>query len=460
MAKPWEIDFGDVEKALGLSDQQKQIGPPAPQQQQALTGDTNRYDPPSPALTGDTNRYDGFDQVAQQLGVTNNPSPLGDVTPMSDPVAQQQKPDTTYVAPTLWDQVANDLKSPQQPVNNSVQLSTPQVDTGATPLSTSAQQVDTVSTPLVADNSNGQQRIDSAGQASAGGVFDAIGNALIAAPAAISQTPGYRAMTQRNEDAIKQATADGTAMSPIESVKVGGASALNVLGLGADAVKTTAIPGLDVSVGQIAKTLVGSSDKVYNDPTLGQQLGHWWNDIASEIGKWQGVNRQVAALPDAIKPDASMALLNVYSGYDVVQQGISDIVNKDQNVASIVDRANQAQAAGDTTKAAELGAQAVKLQNTSAVELVDQKTSLLPELGYTLVLDPVNAVGEIFKLAGLTPEAVRTAKAARLFDVTPEEALSKIPAAVTDAATAAGIVEKGGSLLSWWEKVNPFARNA
>ena len=463
MAKPWEIDFGDVEKALGLGQQE---GPPAPTPSPALTGDKDRYDAvtqaPTPALTGDTNRYDGFDQVAQQLGINaaintvQQPSPLGDVTALDTPT-QQQQPTTTYQAPTVWDQVATDLSS-NKPVD-SIQLSTPPVDTGPAQFTQAQQPVNTVSTVLTGDSSNGQKRVDSAGQAPAGGVFDTIGNAIIAAPAAIGSTPGYRAATQRAEDNLKSYTNnDQEAMSPIESVKAGGWSALNMLGLGADAVKTTEIPGTDLTVGQIAKTLVGSSDKTYNDPTFGQQLGHWWNDVQSELGKWQGINRQISTLPDTVKPDASMALLNVYSGYDTVQSTLSDILNKDTNVASIAQRANDAQAAGDALKAAELGAQAVKLRDTSAVELVDNKTSLLPELGYTLVLDPLNAISEVFKLAGHTPEGIRAAGAAKLFDVTPAEALAKIPAAVEDAAVAAGIVEKGGSLFGMWDKINPFAR--
>lgn len=465
MAKPWEIDFGDVEKALGL-------GPPAPTPSPALTGDKDRYDTvtqaptPTPALTGDINRYDGFDQVAQQLGVNaaintvQQPSPLGDVTTLDTPT-QQQQPTTTYQAPTVWDQVATDLSSnkPVDSVDTGIQLSTPPVDTGPAQFTQAQQPVNTVATPLTGDSSNGQKRVDSAGQAPAGGVFDTIGNAIIAAPAAIGSTPGYRAATQRAEDNLKSYTNnDQEAMSPIESVKAGGWSALNMLGLGADAVKTTEIPGTDLTVGQIAKTLVGSSDKTYNDPTFGQQLGHWWNDVQSELGKWQGINRQISTLPDTVKPDASMALLNVYSGYDTVQSTLSDILNKDTNVASIAQRANDAQAAGDALKAAELGAQAVKLRDTSAVELVDNKTSLLPELGYTLVLDPLNAISEVFKLAGHTPEGIRAAGAAKLFDVTPAEALAKIPAAVEDAAVAAGIVEKGGSLFGMWDKINPFAR--
>jgi len=467
--KAWEIDFGDVEKALNLKEQ----GPPPPpvqdlnspdpgrdhltqQLQQAAAQrfqEMNSPDPGRAALTQQMDQQYQWDKIGQGLGLgdaeqLSAPLPL-DSTNSPDPgrAALTQQMDQQY----QWDEVAKGVSSPSADL-----LTTPTVDTGPSPLDTQQAAQSTITSPIV----TGQERFDSAGQAPPGGIIDTVGAALASPLAAIASTPGYRAMNERNKDAIAAATADGSVMTPMESVKQGVWSALGVLGLGADAVKTTEIPGLGITGGQLAKVLVGTSDKVYDAPTLGGQLSQIWGDITSGVQQWQGVNRQIAALPDAVKPDASMAMLNVYSGYDVVQSTLNDIVNKDANIASIIDRARQAQNVGDYVTAANLGAQALKLKNTSAVEMVDNRTSLLPELGYTLVLDPLNAVDKIFKLAGLTPEALRASKAARLFDVTPTEALERIPGAVADAVGAADIVKGGGNLLSWWEKVNPFARTA
>jgi len=448
--KAWEIDFGDVEKAL----QKKEVGPPAPPvqdmnspdpgrahlvaQQQAAAQqalqDMNSPDPNRAALTQQMNS--AYDQVAAQLGIG-----MGDAEQLSSPVPQTYQPVVT-------------------------ELTTPAVDTGAAPLSSGTQQP-TITSPIV----TGQEQFDSAGQATPGGLIDQVGSALAAPLVAIGETPGYRAWGQRNEDAIAAATADGSAMTPMESVKQAGWSALGVLGLGADAVKTTMIPGTDLTIGQAAKTILKESgnesamslipnldiSKIeYNPNAINELLG----GISQGFQQWTGVNRQIEALPPEIKPNAELALLNVYSGYETVQSTLDSIVNKDATVASIIDRARQAQNTGDDIGAANLGAQALKLKNTSAVELVDQKTSLLPELGYTMVLDPLNAVGGIFKLVGLTPEAIRASNAARLFDVTTAEALERLPAALGDAQDMAGFVEGGGKLLSWWDKVNPFTSTA
>lgn len=476
--KAWEIDFGDVEKAL----QKKGVGPPAPPvqdmnspdpgrahlvaQQQAAAQqalqDMNSPDPNRAALTERTNA--AYDQVAAQLG-------LGDTEVLSSPTPPL--PTSDYVAPTQWDGAAADLSggmgdretlsspTPYQPVVT--ELTTPASMTGAAPLSSGAQQP-TITSPIV----TGQEQFDSAGQSAPGGIIDTVGQALASPLAVIASTPGYRALQDRNEDAIKQATADGSALTPMESIKQAGWSALGMFGLGADAVKTTKIPGTDLTIGQAAKTVLEESGNEsamslipnldipkieYNPNAINELIG----GISQGFQQWTGINRQIEALPDAIKPDASMALLNTYSGYETVQSTLDSIINKDATVASIIDRARQAQNVGDDIGAANLGAQALKLQNTSAVELVDQKTSLLPELGYTMVLDPLNAVGGIFKAVGLTPEAIRAGQAAKLFDVTPTEALERLPGAVADAVGAADIVKSGDNLLSWWDKVNPFA---
>lgn len=445
--KAWEIDFGDVEKAL----QKKEVGPPAPPvqdmnspdpgrahlvaQQQAAAQqalqDMNSPDPNRAALTQQMNS--AYDQVAAQLGIG-----MGDAEQLSSPVPQTYQPVVT-------------------------ELTTPAVDTGAAPLSSGTQQP-TITSPIV----TGQEQFDSAGQATPGGLIDQVGSALAAPLVAIGETPGYRAWGQRNEDAIAAATADGSAMTPMESVKQAGWSALGMFGLGADAVKTTKIPGTDLTIGQAAKTVLEESGNEsamslipnldipkieYNPNAINELIG----GISQGFQQWTGVNRQIEALPPEIKPNAELALLNVYSGYETVQSTLDSIVNKDATVASIIDRARQAQNTGDDIGAANLEAQALKLKNTSAVELVDQKTSLLPELGYTMVLDPLNAVGGIFKAVGLTPEAIRAGQAAKLFDVTPTEALERLPGAVADAVGAADIVKSGDNLLSWWDKVNPFA---
>lgn len=447
--KAWEIDWGDVEKALNLKEQ----GPPPPP--------VESLNSPDPGRGQLVEQLQGVQQQAIQE--MNSPDPgrgqlVQQLEGVWDDVAGGLglKPGVVIQPQPVSMGDAEVLSAPtNQPSPSSDLLTAPTVDTSTPSLSSGIQQPEI--TPFTADNSNGQERFDSAGQAPPGGIIDTVGSALAAPIVALGETPGYAAMQQRNENAIKEATADGSALTPMESIKQAGWSALGVLGLPADAVKTTEIPGLGITGGQLAKVLVGTSDKVYDAPTLGGQLSQVWGDIQQGASQWYGLNRQIEALPPSVRPDAQLALLNVYSGYDTVQQNVNDITNKDANVAALIERARMAEDAGNAIEAANLGAQALKLQNTTAVELVDNKTSILPELGYTMVLDPLNAVGGIFKLAGLTPEAIRAAGAARLFDVLPEEALARLPAAVADAAGVADFVEGGAKLLSWWDKVNPLA---
>ncbi len=165
-------------------------------------------------------------------------------------------------------------------------------------------------------------------------------------------------------------------------------------------------------------------------------------------------SQQVRANYDALTPEqqqqANIAGVNIISGPDRWQKSIDALLNKDTTVQDLENKAREAMAAGDAQAAAAYGAQAYKLQNTSATDLVDEQSNPWAEIMGGIVLDPTNVLP-----FGVIGDAWKAYKLKKTFDIAEEVGINRLTGALEKAAAMTG----GDTLdlRSMWQRINPLA---
>jgi hypothetical protein len=172
-------------------------------------------------------------------------------------------------------------------------------------------------------------------------------------------------------------------------------------------------------------------------------------------------SQQVRANYDALTPEqqeqAKIANVNIISGPDRWQASIDALLNKETNVQSLEQKAREAQAVGDMEAAASYGAQAYKLQNTTATDLVDEHTNPWAEIMEGIVIDPTNLLP-----LGIIGDAWKAHKLAKTFDIAEDVGIKRLEGALSKATQILGNVAPGEKvdLRSTWQRINPLARTA
>lgn len=181
-------------------------------------------------------------------------------------------------------------------------------------------------------------------------------------------------------------------------------------------------------------------------------------DIASQnLQQSMQVRKQIDALPPEQRPAGTAALYNIISGPERVKQTLTSIVNKDKNVAALMEQAQAAKAAGDEYKAAQFGAQAAELRNKTRLELVDAQQNPWAEIMGGMFLDPTNLIP-----VGAVTDAVKAARQAKTFGLTAEQGVKNLDTALAASKQILDNVQPGAvtDMRTFWETVNPFARTA
>jgi hypothetical protein len=249
--------------------------------------------------------------------------------------------------------------------------------------------------------------------------FDAV-DALIARPIMTEQLPGTGALLGgENVSAGQLASATGEminkTLNPFNPNQV------------------------DLSYLDLAKDLVNGGENIAR--------GIFWDNLRQS----QAVRLTIDSLPEDMRTQANVAMVNLISGPDAVKATADAILNQDDQVMSLEQKAQEAQAAGDAQAAAQFGAQANELKNKMKTELIDEQANAWAEFMGGVLLDPTNLIG-----IGGGQEVIQAAKSSALMNLTPEDALKALDGVMDNAAKAA----TGGNVSNWWNAVNPFARTA
>src|SRR3990167_2761183 len=317
--------------------------------------------------------------------------------------------------------------------------------------------------------------------------------------AAFGATPGYDYLEQQAKDSLAEGSNRG-----IDALGDNARNVLTALSLGGKAIETTQIPGTgaflsgeDVSVGQLASAAGEAINRTLNPrnpnrvkdlfddtPNAPNALGDtaaklFWDILRNN----QAVRMAFDSLPPELRTEANAAMVKLIAGPEETRSAIDAILNQDDMVAELEQKAQQALAAAqgltDSTRpltedaykfylnrpmtketfdavnnkyleAAQYGAQANELKNKTKTEIIDEHGNAWAEFLGGVILDPLNI--------SLAPsrEALQAAKAAALINMTPAQALNALDGVIDDATKTA----LGGNVGGWWSAVNPFARTA
>jgi hypothetical protein len=260
------------------------------------------------------------------------------------------------------------------------------------------------------------------------------------------------------------------------------------------ALETTPIPGLGVSAGQVGSAAgeavnrwanpfnpnqINKEGKSVETPTTNaafdwmkqnlpielanglvpfvQPWTTMWDIGAPQLEKSKAVRANYEALTPEQQQQANIAGVNIISGPDRWQKSIDALLNKDTTVQDLENKAREAMAAGDAQAAAAYGAQAYKLQNTSATDLVDEQSNPWAEIMGGIVLDPTNVLP-----FGVIGDAWKAYRLNKTFNVAEAVGISRLDDAMKASEKILQGVQPGQviDMRNWWQKVNPLARTA
>lgn len=148
----------------------------------------------------------------------------------------------------------------------------------------------------------------------------------------------------------------------------------------------------------------------------------------SNIEQSIAVRKQIESLPPEQKAAGTLALYNLISGPQAMQQTLADQINKPAKIEELAKQARDAKAAGDDLAAAKIGAQIAQLRNQTALDVVNANQDPWMEIAGGMLLDPTNLLP-----IGSMIDAAKAYKTAKIYNISAEQGIKNLDTAIASA---------------------------
>ena len=182
-------------------------------------------------------------------------------------------------------------------------------------------------------------------------------------------------------------------------------------------------------------------------------FGPMWDAYREEYAGIEAVENRIRALPEPMRHEAELVLGLQFSGMKAMEKAEDQIVHRQEILAEKREQRDQAIVRGDIETSSRLGQEIYDLENKTAAEIVMQNMVVPAEIVSGILVDWTNLIGPGLKLIGLTQEAYRLEKAAKLLNLPEGKAVDNIMDAAQRLEPVIKAMTAGEDANAFWARV-------